>query len=626
MNFTVLPEGAIGGVPHPVMKDTIRQVDLPANQAVRFRTSAPAQAYMHSSSIVHLISRNPCYQSVCESYEGWAPYMVELVPREQWTSFAPYYTPDIPAETYHYINVVTDTVSARSVVNEDGDPFPFQWKIPGTDLIWGTMMIGSDETHYLLGRDGARFSGFVYGLRKGAEYYQGFKAGKKENPGLLALVVESSALSYAYPLVALRNTLAPPDDYRIVSSDACGRTTVSIRSTDPAPAGIRSIALDPALSSNTKIVPITPADLFDANGLAGADLLLVPIDPLADAHGRLVIRDRTGGVWSVGYSYQAARLALDGDSIDFGERSINIPADTVITIVNPLDADVAVNSIALDPGSNGFTIAGTLPDGPALPLPRPVTLRRGDTITVRLHLAPTVSGEHHGSLAVAFGCAGETLRIPLHAMAVEPVIMVPDLSFGTLRTGSRARTLELDICNVGKGHIAFDPGSPLDLRGAGFAVTPADLEQLKSTSIGPGECFTLHVTFDPVRPGSFSARARFVGNVRRFRDTSIWSAVVADSAGLGVEESSAPGYMLGEARPNPSGGRVTIEYTLGAAGKTTMAIHDGRGALVATLVDGMMSAGEHRAEWDAGGVAAGIYYCRITSGGWSGSAAVVVVR
>ena len=98
------------------------------------------------------------------------------------------------------------------------------------------------------------------------------------------------------------------------------------------------------------------------------------------------------------------------------------------------------------------------------------------------------------------------------------------------------------------------------------------------------------------------------------------------SPGAGVDADEHAGYALTGLTPNPTGGAVAVGYTLGRPGRAVVAVYDPSGALVATLADEMQGAGEHRAAWDASGAAAGIYYCRITSGGWSAVRPIVVVR
>jgi hypothetical protein len=71
-----------------------------------------------------------------------------------------------------------------------------------------------------------------------------------------------------------------------------------------------------------------------------------------------------------------------------------------------------------------------------------------------------------------------------------------------------------------------------------------------------------------------------------------------------------------EARPNPFVEQVRIGFTVPRAGRVRLAIHDLQGRVVATLIDGAMSAGSASANWDgrdgAGRAApAGVYLVRL---------------
>jgi flagellar hook assembly protein FlgD len=74
--------------------------------------------------------------------------------------------------------------------------------------------------------------------------------------------------------------------------------------------------------------------------------------------------------------------------------------------------------------------------------------------------------------------------------------------------------------------------------------------------------------------------------------------------------------QLHQNQPNPCNPLTTISYSLPKAGHVTLAIHDVRGALVATLVAAEVQAGEHAVEWrglDSQGLAvpSGVYLARL---------------
>jgi len=83
--------------------------------------------------------------------------------------------------------------------------------------------------------------------------------------------------------------------------------------------------------------------------------------------------------------------------------------------------------------------------------------------------------------------------------------------------------------------------------------------------------------------------------------------------------------------PNPFETSTTIAFAARAGGRTRATIHDIRGRLVATLLDRDISAGRHTIRW--GGVAdvgtpaaAGVYFVRISSGGFGSTGRIVLVR
>jgi hypothetical protein len=71
---------------------------------------------------------------------------------------------------------------------------------------------------------------------------------------------------------------------------------------------------------------------------------------------------------------------------------------------------------------------------------------------------------------------------------------------------------------------------------------------------------------------------------------------------------------------------ATIRFAIARAGRVRAAIYDGAGALVETLVDGPVDAGEHAAVWNAAGRPSGIYFCVLTSGAWSRAVPLVIAR
>ncbi|MGQ9806619.1 MAG: T9SS type A sorting domain-containing protein [Chlorobiales bacterium] len=85
-------------------------------------------------------------------------------------------------------------------------------------------------------------------------------------------------------------------------------------------------------------------------------------------------------------------------------------------------------------------------------------------------------------------------------------------------------------------------------------------------------------------------------------------------------------YALDQNYPNPFNPVTTIQFSLEKAGKTTLEIYNVLGQKVATLVNGELSAGAHRYQWNASGMASGIYFYRLRSDNFVATKKMVLVK
>ena len=93
------------------------------------------------------------------------------------------------------------------------------------------------------------------------------------------------------------------------------------------------------------------------------------------------------------------------------------------------------------------------------------------------------------------------------------------------------------------------------------------------------------------------------------------------------EPGAAPAVLSLEApSPNPARGRVSLSYTLPAAGAVRLDVFDILGRLVARLEAAEQAAGIHTLAWDASGVAPGVYVVRLDADGRHLSRRLVVAR
>jgi hypothetical protein len=75
-----------------------------------------------------------------------------------------------------------------------------------------------------------------------------------------------------------------------------------------------------------------------------------------------------------------------------------------------------------------------------------------------------------------------------------------------------------------------------------------------------------------------------------------------------------PRFALLQNYPNPFNPTTTISFSLGSASNVSVKIYNLLGEEVETLVSGNRSAGMFRVQWNATGVATGIYLCRMQAG------------
>jgi hypothetical protein len=85
-------------------------------------------------------------------------------------------------------------------------------------------------------------------------------------------------------------------------------------------------------------------------------------------------------------------------------------------------------------------------------------------------------------------------------------------------------------------------------------------------------------------------------------------------------------YALDQNYPNPFNPSTAIQFSLEKPGKTVLEIYNTLGQKVATLVNGELSAGAHRYQWNASGLASGVYFYRLQSNEFVATKKMVLVK
>lgn len=124
--------------------------------------------------------------------------------------------------------------------------------------------------------------------------------------------------------------------------------------------------------------------------------------------------------------------------------------------------------------------------------------------------------------------------------------------------------------------------------------------------------------------------AGFLSSVsQNFRASSGAAGPFFDAAGAsGVEETPLlpTVYALEQNYPNPFNPSTTISYALPKQSFVTLKIYDVLGRLAQTLIMETQAPGIYRANFDASGLASGMYFYRMTAGSFVATKKLVLVR
>jgi hypothetical protein len=516
-------------------------IEFDPRAAYYMKADKPTQATKISTSVSFVVANSTDGSG---TYNTWAPFMVEMVPVEQWVTFAPGFTP-VTGTYDNNLNICTDSLNKDDIelVNEGGSvtKINFNRKIPGSPYVWTNVGLNSAMKFIVQSKSGkGKFFGDVSGTGNGSEQYQPGTTKKKDDDkngnetqgGGKDKVLHPSdyyttnSHSYGYPLAPNRITLGQIDSLELKIKKDCNIFEVQanlIGMKSPKPAGFRTVRLvDP---KNAKLLWITPSKVTGIIGASTITFQVVPIDPSKNAEATVEVISKTGQSWTIPYFYEAERLEITPDKIDFGSVSVGAPSDIKdVVATNTLKKTITITQIKLEKGTNDFEIVSFNPS------PLPVQIKEGQSITIKVRINPTKElGIYQDVLVVKTECG--QMNVPLHATGEVPCIYVGDLDFGTLKQNT-SKQLPLKIENNGKGLLTFEHPSGqaaevLDWLSRFFTVTPFDMAKLKASKLKANEFVMINVTFTSTDSlGLFTTLGKFYTNANCNRDTSVWIAKV----------------------------------------------------------------------------------------------------
>jgi photosystem II stability/assembly factor-like uncharacterized protein len=117
------------------------------------------------------------------------------------------------------------------------------------------------------------------------------------------------------------------------------------------------------------------------------------------------------------------------------------------------------------------------------------------------------------------------------------------------------------------------------------------------------------------------------GRMWACRSDGLWSIDMGGWTPVEEVAGDAPtSPRLSQNYPNPFNPTTTINLHLPAAGHVTLKVFDALGREVSTLLSGELPAGVHSQEWNARGMAGGIYFCRLQTGSFTETRRITLLR
>ena len=131
-------------------------------------------------------------------------------------------------------------------------------------------------------------------------------------------------------------------------------------------------------------------------------------------------------------------------------------------------------------------------------------------------------------------------------------------------------------------------------------------------------------------PGNPSIETLYINNNYIYAGTSqydAWKRPVPDLVGVANNNTSIPQtYSLHQNYPNPFNPNTVIGYDLPKAGFVKLTVFDLLGREVAVLVNQRQNAGSFKAAWDGSNNSSGVYYYKLTSGNFTQTNKMILVK
>lgn len=310
------------------------------------------------------------------------------------------------------------------------------------------------------------------------------------------------------------------------------------------------------------------------------------------------------------------RLTLLQSSIAFGTVDIGKSKQASMTIRNDGNGNLTVGIPAIAGKDGGdFRIVGG----------QNMTILPGASGTITVEFVPnfpegekqavmtfTTSDPQHTQATITLSgtAQGDNGGIVLQSLS---------LNFGVVNVGDVATRI-LYVINTSRSPVLL---SAFRIEGTYRGLFDCELKT--SNPIPAGGTAMIQVTFRPTGSGMRTAQLCFNTSDPKTPQASVplegdGTTAVSDAPAHPVDLMLHPNY------PNPFHGSTTLRFSVRRRMPVQLYMYDATGALQATVDAGVRDAGDHAVVWNAEGLPAGLYHCRIVAGGQQATRTLIHLR
>lgn len=346
-----------------------------------------------------------------------------------------------------------------------------------------------------------------------------------------------------------------------ISTAPCGPDTLDIRLPEQSSRTFTDLYLDGTTSEHSTVTYLIPESREEIAGLGTRHLRVVVAPESGRSHRS------TAGVVTVDSELNLDTIIrewpiMSGEFMGSGEVGSIVAGDwnRNWALVNRTDVPIEVNRLYIDRDIGNLTLGEISKEWNPSGVDGPLVLPVGDSLVVNVSVPPVDSVETtvRGSIRATGTCWSSSLDL---SAVVAPCLEVSGQDLGTVSAGS-ARNATISICNRGGGVLRFVDSSSsgggvgLYISSSEFTVNGDDLMRLVDSTLRPGDCISVRLSFYSEKHGLFRAPIRFHTERSTCPVTTSLVAMIDRPVGVGAE-SSRPILEL-SIEPNPTRDKVEI--------------------------------------------------------------------